>query len=281
MKFLFLNDERKGSVFLRHLIFIFIFSFILISFWIFSLDIVIAQNGDSEGESRVGVPEIGPTIERLFESVVDSIKKIDFGFLDNYMNYFLDLVENNSYNVMRVFFGFLLFIILYGVVDTLDFFDSYSNKFNLLLSVSITVISMIAMPRPFLDFLVPAYESMASTLFSIIPFFLIIFFSIKIKKQFIGRMVWLFVTVLFILLFLAKGLPELLEGDWVNGMIYLVMALAGLLMVIFLPAIRKWFFKGELKEMEESMKEGVKIEAALKKANLEQVKADKEMLRGK
>lgn len=248
MKFLFYKK--------RYLIFILLFSFLFL---------VSAQ-------TRVGVPEIGPAVEKLAEALIEAIKKIDFGFIEPQIDYLLDLAEKNSYNIMRIFFGLLLFFFIYGIVDTMQFFEKYKKSFNLILSISITALSMIAMPKPFLDFLIPAYESMASVIL-MVPLGFLFYVSLKARNQIFGRLIWLFLTVFFVLLFFAKGLPEFLEGDMINGFLYLSLALIGILMVVFLPAIRKWFFKGEIAEIQADMARGVEIEEALRQANLKQAKA--------
>lgn len=223
-------------------------------------------------------------VERLDE-VASNFPKFLYDVVSNVISYIysnsLFILELNKETMFRFYMSVMLILIIFSILDMVDFIASKNFWIKLALSIGIGGLAIVALPAELMNLLMPSYESMFSTLFSFLPFGLILYFSLQIKSLIAGRLLWLFVTLYFILLFFSEGIPAFQNEDYIQALIYAVLAVLGLVLVIFLQSVRSWFFKGEAKEITEKMKALVDVDVAVQEAHKKEGETYEDIASGK
>lgn len=211
------------------------------------------------------VEKLGDSLSNFFIWLFNSA----FGSLD----FIFDALEGNDVLITKLLYAALLIAIIYSVIDMANLIPQKNQWIQLVLSIVIGSIAFIALPDGFIELLIPSYESMFLTLFSSLPFGLILYFSIKVKSPTVGRILWAFATAYFIVLAVNEGYPAYRAGEYIQALIYFTLAVFGILLVIFLPSVRSWIFKAEAKELTQEMEAMADIESALQKGSKRKAEA--------
>ena len=156
----------------------------------------------------------------------------------------------------RVFFFILLWLIIGSIIPAVfTNLGSTDNKFlQWMISFVIAVISVIAIPPEMLDNLLLSYGAMGATLLTMIPFAIILVFSITTPNGLLARATWIFFSVYFIGLYLYK----IISANGKAEIMYAVASILGFIMVIFLGIFRKIYNNMQASATEESGKKNVK-----------------------
>ena len=104
---------------------------------------------------------------------------------------------------------------------------------------------------------------MGSAILAVIPFIVILFFTIKVGSLLIARMTWGFFTIYMIVMSVLRLIsPENIAGgaSWP----YVIGIAAGIAMFWWMPFWRKKFFNEELKAQKEIAEKKSKVRAAWK-----------------
>jgi len=147
----------------------------------------------------------------------------------------------------RILMAVLVFMIVYNIVATI--FGS-SNWTTWAITLVITVLGFIALPAEFLHGILISYGAMAAAILSIIPFLIILVFTIRIRSMLAGRILWIFFCVYYFAIAIYRWSEA---GYWTTeSIVYGAAMIAGVAIFFLLGSIRKALFKGEMKGLEES-----------------------------
>jgi len=153
--------------------------------------------------------------------------------------------------LFKVFFAILLFLLIQAAIT--DFFDLHKG-ISWIISIIVVIISMVAIPGVWIEAIALEYGVMGAAFLSAIPFGILVYYSLRPKTSFfMAVLLWIFFTIYHFGIFFWKiwtiseeyGLwsPEVWPF-WVAG-------LAGIVALIFLGILRKWFADIYLKTQEE------------------------------
>ena len=159
---------------------------------------------------------------------------------------FLSPLFSNNQLLTRVFFAALIFMIIYSVVAMIF----SKNKFLVFaVSIIVTIISMLALPDTFLETIRTSYGAMGAALLSLIPFLIILVFTVKIPSLIAARILWIFFCIYYFALLIygyTKG-----EIDLPRTYAYIGAIIAGGIVFFGIGAIRRAIFQGEMGAIKE------------------------------
>ena len=168
---------------------------------------------------------------------------------------------------MRLMLAVLLFLIIWTLMPNIIGEDYRIIGF--VLSLIITSLAIMAIPPTFLNAIAIQYGLMGATILSIIPFAIILIFSIRIQNALIARVIWLFYTMYYFAFYLYAIFNQPGSGMWywvtTETIPYVGAIIAGLIMFIFIVPIRKIIFQADLSALKESGEQVVDRGALLHK----------------
>jgi len=208
-------------------------------------------------------------------------------FIDFFKGIFVGTSSSGGTDTLSiVFFSILLAMVVYTSVK--EFFDSKFIRW--VATGSITALGIITIPTNFIEVIQTQYGVMGAALLTVIPFAIVVFFTIKTKNKLIGSVTWIFFTMYYFAIFISKIMEQTEVIDWSYGLIsfwelivsknvfpYLLAVIAGIIMIFFLAYFRKWFFEGALDAQVEAAKHKRAIRRA--HADLEAEAAEAELNR--
>lgn len=161
---------------------------------------------------------------------------------------FLGVLFGDQELLTKLLLSVLLFMLIYNVAGTL-----FKGKpiLNIAASAIITIIAMYALPAGFITVIRDQYGVMGAAILSIIPFAIMLVFTVRLQNLLLGRVLWIFYTVYYFALFIY----EIVAGKaWLSAAMipYLGAIVAGIIIFFFIGAIRNAVFKGEMKELKEA-----------------------------
>lgn len=164
----------------------------------------------------------------------------------------------------KTLLAILFFMVAY---TTIDAFFKKKWYFTFIITGIVTVLSVWWLPPEFISTIRTQYGAMGVAILSIIPFMIMLVFTIRVESDLVGRVLWLFYAIYYFTLFIytiATG-----SGSWLSAenIPYYGAIIAGIFLFFTMPAVRRAIFKGQLKEIRE---EGAK--AALESKVLREIK---------
>jgi len=178
--------------------------------------------------------------------------------------------EGATDGITSFFLGFLLILIVYSVIATM--IDNNYLRWGI--SFAITVLALIGIPEGMLSAITTQYGAMGAAILTIIPFAIILLFSLRTDSLVLARLTWIFYTMYYFGFYLIRiisgGERGFASGD---NWIYLIAMLVGAGVFFGIKAIRELMFKGKIEGLEESGSKYAKRKAALKKLNEEELDA--------
>ena len=150
----------------------------------------------------------------------------------------------------RTFFAVLLGMIIYSIISTM--FKESKNWIKWGITGAITSLALLGLPSGFLEAIRIQYGAMGAAILTVIPFIIILVFSLKSKSVLIARVTWIFYAVYYFVLYAYSLATNESTGLFTStNMPYLVAFFAGIFIFIGMPTIRDLIFKGELAGLEE------------------------------
>jgi hypothetical protein len=165
----------------------------------------------------------------------------------------------------KLFFAVLLGMIIYSVVST--FFSDSGAFVQWGITGAVTFIAFFGIPAGYLEALQLSYGAMGLTILTVIPFLIMVLFTVKVKDLMIARGTWVFYVFYYFFLIIQKwwGLAE----D-VSGVPYWIAFLGGIVMFFMIPYLRHWGEEGKLEALEEkaetAINKNIKIQELAKKS---------------
>ena len=161
----------------------------------------------------------------------------------------------------RVFFAILLGMIIYSIINTM--FKSSGPWVIRGITGAITALALLGLPSGFLEAIRVQYGAMGATILTVIPFLIILVFSLKVENKLIARVTWLFYTGYYFAMYTYK---IAINGGWftTDSLPYMVAFVVGLFLFFGMGAIRNLLFKGEIEGLiEKGMGKVEKRKAAI------------------
>ncbi len=169
----------------------------------------------------------------------------------------------------KILLGVLLWIVLYSIVSKLKLAGGWRLGAGLI-SLIMVVITFIYLPQGFLEAIVLQYGAMGATILTVIPFVIVLYFSLTTENLFIARVTWVFYIVYYLAIFLYKIATV---TKFAESIPYIGAIIAGLIVFFVLPGIRKLIFKGKVEELAEKGTKAAETRKALIKAEKESLEA--------
>ena len=160
----------------------------------------------------------------------------------------------------KVFFAVLLGMIIYTTISS--FFPG-SNFIQWGITIAITTIAMIGIPPGYLEALMVSYGAMGLTILTVIPFLVMVIFTVKVKDLMIAKGTWAFYVFYYFFLII---------GQWWNVRVantvatavstapYWIAFLGGIAMFFTIPYVRHWFDDAKLGTYVETAETAIKKE---------------------
>jgi hypothetical protein len=175
----------------------------------------------------------------------------------------------------RVFFAILLGMIIYSVIGSI--FKDSKNWIKWGITAMVTSLSLLGLPGGFLEAVRTQYGAMGATILTVIPFMIILFFSIKAENKLIARVTWLFYAGYYLAMYTYM---IAISGGWFEkeSLPYMAAWIVGLFLFFGIGAVRNLLFKGELEGIVEKAEKGLERRKTHTKLSDEAKKADVEGL---
>jgi len=150
----------------------------------------------------------------------------------------------------RALLGMLLFMIIYSLVGALT---AGGGFITLIASLIITALSVMFLPNSFVGAIALQYGAMGAAILTIIPFVIMLIFTVRLKSILVGRILWVFYVVYYFALFMYR-LGEI--GFWtINSIPYWAAIIGGVIVFFFIIKIKEIIFKEKLKDIQLAGKE--------------------------
>ncbi|MEA3248714.1 MAG: hypothetical protein U9Q73_03355 [Nanoarchaeota archaeon] len=142
----------------------------------------------------------------------------------------------------RVFFAILLGMIIYSIISVL--FKDSGPWIHWGITGAITSLALLGLPLNFLEVVRTQYGAMGAAILTIIPFMIILVFSLKLENKLFARVIWLFYTGYYLSMYLY-GIGK---NGWftTESIPYMIAFIVGLFLFFGIGAIRNLLFKGEI-----------------------------------
>jgi hypothetical protein len=187
---------------------------------------------------------------------------------------FLNSIFLTPFTLSVILLGLLLWIVIYSIVVKIGLGGGKGawSGGAAVVSLIIVILSFIYLPKDFVTAIVLQYGAMGATILTVIPFFIMLYFSIAITRSlFTARIIWTFYIVYYFAIFIYKIVQP--GTTWTNAIPYIGAIVAGAIVIFFLPTIRNIWWKGELSAAEEKGIRDISFRKLGRKLEREETKA--------
>lgn len=162
----------------------------------------------------------------------------------------------------KIFFGILLGMIIYTSINS--FFGSGNELMIKGISIVATVIGMIAIPNEYLTALRTSYGAAGLTILAVIPFLVILAFTVKVKSLSIARGTWAVFIIYYFWMYIGILINPEVGSEVVSRAPYWIAILVGLAMFFFIGFIRVKMFKESLASDVDQVRKNIELSRARK-----------------
>lgn len=187
------------------------------------------------------------------------------GFLEPLLSPFFGDQEILS----RIFFALLLGMIIFSIISVM--FTGSSKVMQWGITGAITALSLLGMPANFLEAIRTSYGAMGATILVMIPFIIILVFSLRTRSLLMARMTWIVYSIYYFVMYLYQISTE---TGWLTteSVPYMVGVAIGVIVFFFMPAIRNLIIKGEIEGIRETGEKGIGEAKLLKELKTKELK---------
>ena len=204
--------------------------------------------------------EVGKIIGETFGQVGEGLKGFFTGLFGD------TLLGDGALG--KIFMALLIGMFVYSALGT--FFTNENQKWVLnLATIAATGLAILGLPENFLESILSGYGAMGAAILMIIPFLVILWFTIKVDSVLIARGIWLFYTVYYFGLYI-QGLFSGASQIWPN----LIAMVLGGIMFFFILQVHRFIFHGEMEEVVEKGKRKTTERKTRLALEMERLKAD-------
>ncbi|MCK4650295.1 hypothetical protein KAT36_03615 [Candidatus Pacearchaeota archaeon] len=182
--------------------------------------------------------------EEAFETGREAIS-----FAGGFFNALFTQFFGEGEQLTRFFFALLLGMIIYSVINTL--FKDSSGTVRWIITGSVTALALLGLPAGFLEAIRTQYSAMGATILTIIPFIIVLVFSLKSESVLIARVTWIFYAFYYLAMYFYIILTA--DAGWLTtaNIPYLAGFFAGAFIFFVVGRIRGLIFMGKLEGLEE------------------------------
>lgn len=172
----------------------------------------------------------------------------------------------------RVFFALLLGMIIYSIISVM--FSESKNWIQWGIAGAITSLALIGLPVGFLESVRTSYGAMGAAILTVIPFVIIMIFSLRTRSILMARITWVFYAAYYLVMYLYKISVEISTKGWLTTetIPYLAGFIAGVFIFFFIPELRNLIFKGKIEGIKESAEHTISKHKLLKELKNEELK---------
>lgn len=190
---------------------------------------------------------------------------------------FLDTLKLNPTALSTLLLGILLWIILYSVVIKIGLGGEghWGAIGSAIVALIVVILSFMYLPENFVEALALQYGATGIAILAFGSFAILLYFSLSVSRSLTSaRVVWIFFIVYYFAIFIYKiGTTQAAGAAWYEYLPYGASILAGILIVVFLPKMRDFVFKGELSNKEEEAMRDISLRKLGRKLEREDVNA--------
>lgn len=188
----------------------------------------------------------GRNLGTVFAEIASGIGDFVIAFLEG-------INVNGSANLSLILLGLLLWIVLYSVVE-----EVFANRDHLgwnltaiVVSLIMTFLSLRFIPDDFVEVIVLQYGVLGTTILTVIPFVIMMYFTVAVSKSLIiSRIVWGTYVIYYFAIFSYK-IAEV--GEWNEALIpYSAAIVVGIFVFFFIKPLRNLLFRQKLSSKEEA-----------------------------
>ncbi len=217
--------------------------------------------------SMVGIVGAADLTDEAIEAAETSVT-----FASGFFGTLLTPLFGEKEMLSRVFFALLLGMIIYSVISVM--FKESSKAIQWIISFAITSIALLGLPSNFLEAVRTSYGAMGAAILVMIPFIIILIFSLRVRSVLLARMTWIFYAAYYLVMYFYQIITQ--EGGWITteSIPYLAGFAGGVAVFFFMGGIRRLIFKGEIEGIREMGEKGIeqgKLLKALKGKELKDV----------
>lgn len=154
--------------------------------------------------------------------------------------------------ISKFFFVILLAMIIHSFISS--FFSDSNTFLKWGITISISALAYLGIPEGYLEALLVSYGAMGLTILTVIPFLIMVIFTVKVKDLMIARGTWVF----YVLYYMISIVGKIIETKGAEPA-YWIAILGGGLMFFTIPYLRHMFDEGKISAKVE------KAEAAIEK----------------
>jgi hypothetical protein len=167
------------------------------------------------------------------ETVVTSIG----GFLEPFLSPFFGEKEM----LTRVFFAILLGMIIYSIISMM--FSGSSPWIKWGITGAIVSLALVGLSNEFLEVIRVQYSAMGATILTVIPFMIMMAFTIKVNNLVVARLTWIFYAMYYLAMY---GYRVVESSSFSAGLPYGIAFIVGLVVFFGIKQIREMITKGEI-----------------------------------
>ena len=160
-----------------------------------------------------------------------------------------------------ILFAILLTMIVYSVLDSVFFFKNFIPFVRVSIAIAISLLALIGLPPGYLNSISTSYGAMGASILVVIPFLIVLAFTIKVENLFIARLTWIAFAGYYLIIYIQRITLEALEGGIRStaNLPNFIGFIIGIIAFFMLPYIRRLMFRGELNADMEKALQDVKI----------------------
>ncbi|MBS3079417.1 hypothetical protein J4218_04805 [Candidatus Pacearchaeota archaeon] len=175
-------------------------------------------------------------------------------------------------NATRFFLFVLLTLIIWSIIPLI--LGDKGKALNFWISLIIAIIAIMAIPPELLDALVANYGAMGAAMLTVIPFAIILVFSVRVQNAILARLVWIFYCIYYFGLYIYKitSVAATGTGTAAGYTFYVLAIFGGIIMFFVIGGIRNLLWYGEMDAIKETGKQLIEEESLLGKLNRKRLK---------
>ena len=145
--------------------------------------------------------------------------------------------------LQRLYLGILLIMVIYSVVK--DLF-SMKERVAWAASIIIAILGVGLLPEDLINAITVQYGAMGAAILTVIPFMIMLFFTLSIKNLLVARVAWMFYVVYYFILYISAWV----ESESINWF-YIGAVLIGLIIFFGMKFFRSLLTGEKLSAVEE------------------------------
>jgi hypothetical protein len=161
-----------------------------------------------------------------------------------------ELFTDNAW-ATRLLLAVLLYMVLYSIITVIF---RGGRIITPVITLIITLLTFIALPGDFLQALALQYGAMGAAILTVIPFAIMLVFTVRLQSLLAGRVLWIFYCIYYLGLYfygIVSNAPGMINGSY-SSYFYLLFFLGGLIMFFVIGPVKRAIFKGKLGDIKES-----------------------------